>query len=176
MRTIALIVICIASINPVIYFARNFDSESLTSSAFHAQEDGNLKEAIQLYDQAMDTAMHDDNLLKIVYFNRGNAYFDQGRFSMAIEDYTSAIELDLEFAQAYYNRAISYSFTNEPLLAANDFFLASECKRDIASVLGERGLGYDSLESLTHDMSKSEKAPIMNPFYLARLIRKTPFY
>jgi tetratricopeptide (TPR) repeat protein len=46
----------------------------------------------------------------IAYYNRGNAYFNQGQASLriAIEDYTHSIQLNPDFADAHFNRGNGY--------------------------------------------------------------------
>ena len=43
------------------------------------------------------------------YVNRGGAYVKLGNHKHAIADYDKAIELNAEFALAYYNRGLAYS-------------------------------------------------------------------
>ena len=42
------------------------------------------------------------------YYNRGIAYGDKGEYDKAIEDYSKAIELNPEYAEAYNNRGNAY--------------------------------------------------------------------
>ncbi|MCR9288184.1 MAG: tetratricopeptide repeat protein [Bacteroidetes bacterium] len=42
------------------------------------------------------------------YKNRGNLYLLLGYHELAIEDYTNAILLDENFAEAFYNRALAH--------------------------------------------------------------------
>lgn len=42
------------------------------------------------------------------YRNRGTAYFSQGAFDLAIADYTKAIEMDPQDADAYGGRGMAY--------------------------------------------------------------------
>ena len=42
------------------------------------------------------------------YFQAGNAYLDEEQWDEAITEYTKAIELNPEFAEAYANRAVAY--------------------------------------------------------------------
>ena len=43
-----------------------------------------------------------------IYYGRGNAYYDEGKFDSAIAEYTSAITLKRDYAEAYYGRGIAY--------------------------------------------------------------------
>ena len=42
-----------------------------------------------------------------LHYNRGNAYVRCIEFQHAIEDYTRAIQLDPNLAEAYYNRGLA---------------------------------------------------------------------
>ncbi|MCH8800341.1 MAG: tetratricopeptide repeat protein [Chloroflexi bacterium] len=42
------------------------------------------------------------------FLDRGNRYSRNGVYGKAIEDYTKALELDPELAEAYYNRGCSW--------------------------------------------------------------------
>jgi len=41
-----------------------------------------------------------------IYYNRGVAYHKKGLFDEAIADYTRAIEINPEDAEAYHNRGV----------------------------------------------------------------------
>ena len=55
------------------------------------------------------------------YFLRGNAYLDQGAFSLAIEDFTRAIELDPQDPVAYNNRGIAHRSLEQTEQAIEDY-------------------------------------------------------
>ena len=42
------------------------------------------------------------------YANRGNAHNQQGNFAQAVSDYTKAIEMNPNYAGAYYGRVMVY--------------------------------------------------------------------
>ncbi len=44
----------------------------------------------------------------ISYYNRANSHNRQGNYSLAIEDFTKAIEIDPKLAPAYINRGVAY--------------------------------------------------------------------
>ena len=45
-------------------------------------------------------------MMPIAYYNRGLAYWKKGDFDRTIVDFTKAIELNPNFAEAYYNRGV----------------------------------------------------------------------
>jgi len=55
------------------------------------------------------------------HFDKGVAYCDQGEFDEAIQEFTEAIELDLEYAVAYNNRGFVYMELGEKDKAISDF-------------------------------------------------------
>lgn len=71
--------------------------------ATHAQNQGDLKRKVQLLTRAMEMAPG----YKLIYNERGIAYFELGMFSEAIDDRSSALELDPTYAAAYYNKALA---------------------------------------------------------------------
>ena len=55
------------------------------------------------------------------YYNRGNAYAENGDADRAIADYTAAIRLERTFANAYYNRGNGYSNKGDTDRAIGDY-------------------------------------------------------
>ena len=77
--------------------------------------------------ERLDLALMDyDRTLKLdpgfpeAYFNRGNAYFQLGRYPLAISDYTQCISLDPNDAEAYYKRSLAYKKIGELKKAFDD--------------------------------------------------------
>ena len=64
------------------------------------------------------------------YYNRGNAYRNNGEYDKAITDYTEAIRLDPKYATAYNNRGIAYRHRGDTQKAQADFAQAERlgCK------------------------------------------------
>jgi len=54
------------------------------------------------------------------YFDKGMEYYDSENWSMAIEQFTKAIQLDPDFADAYYARGIVYLLLGQDSRAAAD--------------------------------------------------------
>jgi tetratricopeptide (TPR) repeat protein len=52
----------------------------------------------------------------------GFVYYDQGNYTKAIELYEKAIELDPDYAKAYYNRAVAYYYMKEYDKAWDDVY------------------------------------------------------
>ena len=60
------------------------------------------------------------------YLFRGNCYLELEEFDLALSDFNSAIEIDSEFARAYYRRGILYKRLEQLEKAENDFKKAIE--------------------------------------------------
>lgn len=61
-----------------------------------------------------------------MYFDRGNLYARQKEYGKAIDDFTSAINLDLNLAEAYYNRGLARIYSNNKIDGINDLSKAGE--------------------------------------------------
>ena len=76
-------------------------------------------------------------------FSDGLDYYQKGEFDRAIEDYTKAIELKPDFADAYCVRAFAYFIgTGEVNRAIKDYDEAIELRPDDADIYCGRGLVY----------------------------------
>ena len=75
-------------------------AESLVAFGIEAYNEGEYKQAIQNYDEAIRLSPQDAN----TYSSRGMAYWHLGQYERAIQDYDEAIELNLQQAEVYYAR------------------------------------------------------------------------
>jgi len=57
----------------------------------------------------------------LIPYNRGNAYFDRQQYERAIGDFSKAIELDENFALAYFNRGLTHERLGGNAAAAADY-------------------------------------------------------
>ena len=76
------------------------------------------------------------------YNERGNRYSRSGVYGKAIKDYTSAIELDAAFAEAYFNRGGSYYEVGLNEQAIADLTKAIELDPKDDRFYGWRSLAY----------------------------------
>ena len=79
------------------------------------------------------------------YGNRGNAYFNLGQYSRAIQDYDEGIRLKPDAAETYYNRGLAYCKLGQHQLAIKDFSDTIHLKPDFTWAYYDRGNAYDSL-------------------------------
>lgn len=64
--------------------------------------------AIQSFSQAVNFQPN-----AVVYFYRGAAYSSLGQQQKAIADYTTAIKLEPNYAEAYYHRGRAYYYSDD---------------------------------------------------------------
>ncbi|MGN0034056.1 MAG: tetratricopeptide repeat protein [Candidatus Limimorpha sp.] len=74
----------------------------------------------------------------ILWYNIGNIHLQMQEFNKAINDYTNAISLDSNLAEAYYNRALTLLYLNEKELAVRDLSKAGELGINDAYVVMKR--------------------------------------
>lgn len=65
------------------------------------------------------------------YFNSGVENSKNGEIELAIEDYTQAIELKPDYAEAYYNRGGAWLRLGEWEKARSDLEIARKMKMDV---------------------------------------------
>ena len=60
------------------------------------------------------------------YYNKANILCQQKDFDAAIQHYTDAIRLDADFAEAYFNRGLTYIFIGKNKEGLQDLSRAGE--------------------------------------------------
>lgn len=93
---------------------------------FHASQGINvsMKQANVFNDLTLAIAHNDTN--PYLYYNRGNLNAQMGNYTQAISDYSRAIALDPQLAEAYYNRGLAYINSHQEPLALADLSKAGE--------------------------------------------------
>ncbi len=64
--------------------------------------------------------------MTFAYYNKANILCTQKEFNEAIRHYTKAIEYDPDFAQAYFNRGLTYIFIGQDKEGLDDLSKAGE--------------------------------------------------
>ena len=77
------------------------------------------------------------------YYNRGLAHSKKGEVELAIEDYTKAIELKPDFAEAYYRCSKAWLHLGEEEKAKSDMATARNLGSDTITALDKILRDYD---------------------------------
>jgi Flp pilus assembly protein TadD len=104
-----------------------------------------------------------DGLIAYIYSNRGNVYASAGQFNQSISDYTVAIKLNPNFAEAYNNRGVAYRNLGEPNQAVADYTKAIELNPGYAEAYNNRGIAYDKLGQPERGICDYDKSIELNP-------------
>jgi SpoVK/Ycf46/Vps4 family AAA+-type ATPase len=99
------------------------------------------------------------------FWRHGNSLFEESKFEEAIEQYTRAIELDGEYADAYFNRAL-----NETMLHRY-----SEAKQDLQKVMELQPSSPDA-PLLMGDISETNDDLISARFWYEKSLSLKPDY
>ncbi len=99
------------------------------------------------------------------YFHSGVKAQQRGQYSEAIQDFTKAIKLKPDYAEAFYSRGRTYDLQGEHDRAIQDFTKAIELKPDYAEAYHIRGLAYHSQGEHGRAIQDSTKAIELNPDY-----------
>ncbi|GCL49493.1 tetratricopeptide repeat protein [Microcystis aeruginosa NIES-3804] len=97
------------------------------------------------------------------YGNRGVLYYNQQKYKLALDDYNKAIELNPNFAMAYYNRGVLYFNQKKYELALADCNKAIELNRNYADAYNNRGVLYRLQEKYELALADYSKAIDINP-------------
>ena len=100
----------------------------------------------------------DQKKIADAHYNCGNAYFMQGDFDRAIQDYSETIKLNPHFADAYNNRGNAYSDKGDFDQAIQDYSKAIELKPDLAEAYYNRGVAYGIKSEFDRAIQDFDKA------------------
>ena len=98
------------------------------------------------------------------YYNRGDTFFDLGKFEDAIQNYDKAIELDSNVNSAcYYNRGTAYFSLGKFEDAIQDYNKAIDLNPNDESVYYNRGVAFIYLNEYEKAIENLSKAIDLNP-------------
>jgi len=112
------------------------------------RQTSNWRNSISLWDNVLNSA-NTNPRYSVAYLNRGNARSDAGDIDGALSDYSKAIELKTDKAEAYNNRGLIFAMKNDFEAAEVDFTKALSIYPDFASALNNRGNVRRALGDLT---------------------------
>ena len=97
------------------------------------------------------------------HYNCGNAYFMQGDFDRAIQDYSETIKLNPHFADAYNNRGKAYFMQGDFDRAIADFNKAIKLKPNYAIAYNNRGIACGNKGDFDHAIQNFNRAIALKP-------------
>ena len=106
------------------------------------QKDGDTFVFLRALQSVIEAQGGNNELAPHVYLLRGFVYQLQKEYDCAIEDFTKAIELNPNYADAYYNRGLAYQSKGEVDRTIEDFTKAIELNPNYADAYYNRGLAY----------------------------------
>lgn len=126
---------------------------ALFTLALDAQNFDSHEQAINLYSSAITLVPH------FGFYNfRGMVYADLQDYPAALADYTRAIELDPQYAEAYYNRGVTHAKLNDYAAARADYTNAIELDPQYAEAYNNRGTTYANQEDYSAALADFTKA------------------
>ncbi len=77
-----------------------------------------------------------------IFYHQGKIDFNSKKYNIAIENFSTVIRLNPDFADAYYNRALAKAELNDYDSAIEDYTRATERKSDFTDAYYNRGNAY----------------------------------
>lgn len=104
-----------------------------------------------------------NDALAIAYFNRGNAFDDNGDHDGAIADYSQSIKLKPDYAQSFLNRGLSYMAKEDYDSALADFGQAVKLNPKFAKAIYNQGRAYEAKGDLKQALASYQQAAELAP-------------
>ena len=106
-----------------------------------------------------------DSVVKIFTYIQANEMAKQGEYEGAIRGYDRVIEIDPNFADAYYNRGVAKVRLKEFQEAIEDFDKAIELKPDDIFCYLNRGVAKDQIKEFPEAIKDFDEAVKLDPEY-----------
>jgi tetratricopeptide (TPR) repeat protein len=97
------------------------------------------------------------------YYVRGSAFLQRGDYQQALSDYTQAIRLQPDFAEAYGNRQKIYFWQGNYQQAVADGNRAIQLNPDLSTAYIFRGFAHSKLGNIRNQLSDLNQAVARNP-------------
>ncbi|MCQ4575523.1 MAG: tetratricopeptide repeat protein [Candidatus Brocadiales bacterium] len=106
------------------------------------------------------------------HFDAGNSFYNEGKYGLAISEYTEAIRLMPDYASAYNNRGNAYVKLGRYERAIADCNRALEINPELAEAYFNRGFTYNNLGQHKRAIADLDRALEINPDYAAAYINR----
>lgn len=97
------------------------------------------------------------------WLEEGDAHYDSGRYQEAITAYYNALQLDSNYAEAYFNRGNAYLDLKEYRGAIADFDRVTQLDPKDSDAYNNRGISYFNLKEYHKAIADYDRAIAFNP-------------
>jgi lipoprotein NlpI len=129
-----------------------------------ALQRGEYDEAIRLSTRALESGELSPENRAIVFSSRGLAWSDKKDYDRAIADYTEAIRLNPQDAQAFYNRGVAWHFKKDYDRAIADYTEAIRLNPQLVKVFNDRGVAWSDKKNYDRAIADYTEAIRLNPY------------
>ena len=113
--------------------------------------------------EAIDSGRWEGEGLAWAYGNRGNAHAALRQPAKALSDYSTAIDLDPDFALSWHNRGLVFAALGDQERALDDFTEAVQVDPDLATAWGSRGVALRELGRYEEALDDLDRAIELDP-------------
>ncbi len=111
----------------------------------------------------LDNAIEDNPKAAVVYFLRGNIFKDAGDFTQAINNFTRAVTIDKNYAEAYNNRGSAYGLLGDYQKSVKDLTKAIKLEPNIPDGYFNRAIARDAIGDYEGAVKDFTKSILMTP-------------
>ena len=122
---------------------------------------GYWQDSLTLYDHSLKVTVNS----WLIHYNRGVVYGNLGNTSLAIDDYSRAIEIAPRYVSPYINRGIAYAKLGNYSQAIKDYDKAIEIKPRYSSLYNNRGNAFIHLGNYSQAIKDYSRAIEIKPDY-----------
>jgi len=97
------------------------------------------------------------------YYDKGKDYFNEGKYQLAIDEFTTAIQLNPNYTEAYFMRGYVYDELYQYQRAIEDYDKAIQLDPHDASAYNNRGITYQKLGAYQRSIQDFNRAILLDP-------------
>ncbi len=152
------------------------DAQADFMAARAAAKAGDLDGAIRYYTKVIQSGNISKRNLALTYFSRARVYDRKRDADRSIADYTRAIRIRPDYADAYTNRGIWYRRKGQYGKAIADYNRAARIKPNDADIYNNRGVAYKNMRRYDKAIADYNKAIHLNPKYASSYYNRGRVY